>query len=305
MASLAGAESVVCVVRDSEWGSAEDVVGLVQSSGRTLGVMDRLEFVSEVSVSTAGACSLFTNLGFVRPLTAEVIGAMPEDAAISLMCEPWEVRASDVDLKAAVNRSVPVAGTNESHPLIRTFQYLGPLAGHLLFGAGIEVLGSSLLVVASEAFADPIRSWLLSAGATKVDLVIPPLSSKTPRVDQQNLDAVVVAHMGESSLDTSSLPALSPSLMAKSGTAMAVIAGDVDRRLYSEEGVVVCPATQREPGRMWALTSAIGPRPVVELHCGGLKVGEGLVRSRRLGQSAQEAVDHAVQSGFALRVDVP
>ena len=305
MAALAGARPVVAVAKDSEWGQADEIVSSVRSHAQSLGVEDHLRFVSEVSPSAVGDCSLVTNLGFVRPVTDRVLSALPADAAVSLMCEPWEVRSSDVDIGSAISRSVAVAGTNETHPLVRTFEYLGPLAGQLMSEVGVEIGGSTLLVVASAPFARPIRRWLLSAGARRVDLETPPLTATALRRRSDGLDVLLVAHMGERSLGGSEIANVVPSLLAKSGAVLLVIAGDVDPVPFLDEGVKIGPPDPRPAGRMWVTTSVVGPRPVVDLHCAGLKVGELLVRARRLGLSVDDAVTCAVDSGFGLAVDAP
>ena len=304
MAGLAGADGVIAIVRDSDWGSADDVVAAVQSRAGQLGVAGRIEFAPMATRSTAAGCSLVTNLGFVRPLSEEIISALPEDAGISLMCEPWEVRSDDVDIGSAIRRQVPVAGTNETHPLVRTFDYLGPLTGQLLTNVGIEVLGSTVLVIASRQFAGPIQDWLLTAGVDRVDIAIPPLPEAIHDYPFGSLDALVLADMGTDTLRFAGLVAELPSLLARGGAALVVIAGDVDPEPFLSGGVVLNPHTPRPPGHMWVTTSAVGPKPVVDLHCAGLKVGELLVRARRKGLSPEEAVESAVASGFGLALSI-
>jgi hypothetical protein len=51
---------------------------------------------------------------------------------------------------------------------------------------------------------------------------------------------------------------------------------------------------------MAANASYVGPRPVIELHAAGLKVGELLVRGMRQFGNAADAKKQALQSGFAL-----
>ncbi len=302
MAALAGASPVVAVAKDSKWGRADEVISGVRSHAESLGVGDHLRFVSDVSSSDIRDCSLVTNLGFVRPLGAETISTLPKDAGISLMCEPWEVRSDDVDVNSAIWRSVPVAGTNETHPLVRTFDYLGPLTGQLLTTVGVELLGSTVLVVASRQFAGPIQDWLLAAGAARVDVAIPPLSESIHRYSFHCLDALVLADMGRGTLGFDGLADGIPPLLARAGAAMVVIAGDVDPVPFESSGVVLNPHYPRPPGHMWVTTSAVGPKPVVDLHCAGLKVGELLVRARRAGSSPEAAVESAVESGFGLAV---
>jgi hypothetical protein len=300
MAALAGASPVVAVAKDSEWGRADEVISGVRSHAESLGVGDHLRFVSDISSSDIRDCSLVTNLGFVRPLGTETISALPKDAGISLMCEPWEFRSDDVDVGSAIKRRVPVAGTNEMHPLVRTFDYLGPLTGQLLTNSGVEVIGSTLLIVGSRQFAGPMQAWLKAAGADRVDVAISPLSGSTHSYPFGSLDALVVADMGRDTLGFDGLVEELPSLLAQTGTTMVVVAGDLDPEPLLAAGVPLNPQDRRMPGHMWVTTSAVGPKPVIDLHCAGLRVGELLVRARRAGSSPEEAVDSAVESGFGL-----
>jgi hypothetical protein len=302
MAGLAGARRVVAITRDSEWGPSDVVVEEVQASAERLGIADRLQFESEVTPLVVRNCNLVTNLGFVRPLNDRMMSALPNDAAVSLMCEPWEVRLSDVDIVSAIRRAVAVAGTNESHMLVRTLDYLGPLAGKLMLEAKKEIVESEVLVVASEPFAKPIRDWLLSAGASRVDLKLPSNSSLEVSARFGHLDAVLVAHMGKNSLGVGEHNSLSPSLLADFGAALLVIAGDLDPKPFRDAGVEVFPFNPRSVGTMWITTSAVGPRPVVNLHCAGLKVGELMIRARRMGLSPDEAASKAVASGIGLAI---
>ena len=300
MAAIAGAGPVVAVARDSEWGDAKSVVEDIQIAAKQLGIDGHVQFETELSPRIVRQCSLVTNLGFVRPIDARMMSELPRDSAISLMCEPWEMRQSDVDVDAAVHRSVAVAGTNERHPLVRTFDYLGPLAGLLMLKAQKEVVGSEVLLVASEPFAEPIADWLVSAGADRVDIRVPPIVSLDLQDSEASLDAVLVAHMGKDSLGLGPSLSLNPSVLARLGTALLVIAGDLETEPFERMGVEVHPVPPRPAGQMWATTSMIGPKPVVSLHCAGLKVGEVMVRALRSGLSPKEAESQAVSSGFGL-----
>ncbi len=54
------------------------------------------------------------------------------------------------------------------------------------------------------------------------------------------------------------------------------------------------------PGYMTVTTDHVGPRPVVDLHAAGLKVGEMAVRCRRAGLDAAAVARSVVASGLAL-----
>jgi len=48
------------------------------------------------------------------------------------MYENWEFRSSDLDLEASRVHGIRVGGTNERHPTVGVFEYLGIMAVKLL-----------------------------------------------------------------------------------------------------------------------------------------------------------------------------
>ena len=49
-------------------------------------------------------------------------------------------------------------------------------------------------------------------------------------------------------------------------------------------------------------TDYVGPKPVIDLHCAGLKVGEATVRVRLNGGSIDKAITAAEETGLGLRL---
>jgi hypothetical protein len=73
------------------------------------------------------------------------------------------------------------------------------------------------------------------------------------------------------------------------------LAGVISRRELDAAGLVCWPEAPPEPGHMgWSL-SELGPRPVIDLHAAGLKVGELLARGRLAGLSPAEATAEALK----------
>jgi hypothetical protein len=72
-------------------------------------------------------------------------------------------------------------------------------------------------------------------------------------------------------------------------------AGAVDSASLSSVGVPVWPPVPVPARRMVHTLGVLGPKPVVELHAAGLKVGEALHRERLAGASAAEAPSRAAQ----------
>jgi len=111
------------------------------------------------------------------------------------MFEAWEFRASDLDLDACRRRGVQVAGTNERHPAVDVFSFLGAMALKLLFDAGIAVYRSRIVLLCDNPFSSYIAR-ALERFASKLAV------AEAPATPPFNPDAVVVA------IKPSSAPAL-------------------------------------------------------------------------------------------------
>ena len=89
-------------------------------------------------------------------------------------------------------------------------------------------------------------------------------------------------------------------LLIRQGAPIVHVCGVIDHEVVATSGLLVNPAGRYRPGFMKATTAYVGPRPVIDLHAGGLKVGELLVRGLRETGSAEEAIRRAVEHGIAL-----
>lgn len=292
LAALGGARRVYALARDSRYGTAETVGKGTVRLARAAGVASAMETVRAKDPAVVRGADIVTNSGHLRPLDGETIDAMKPTAVIPLMYEAWEFRPGDVDLEACRRRGIPVAGTNERHPTVDVFSYLGVMAVKLLLDAGVAAHGSRILILCDNPFAPFLERGLLGAGAA-VDLA----QKLPPAAPAPTYDAILVALR----------PGPAPILGADEariirnrwpGAVVAQFWGDVDRGAMRQAEIPVWPAEPPGPGHMGILPSAVGPEPIVRLQAGGLKVGEVLWRARRAGRSAQEAVAEVVRSGF-------
>jgi hypothetical protein len=270
LAALAGARRVDALARDSDYGTSYQVAAHTQTLAASAGVERRIELVKSKPDAGLGDADIVTNSGHLRPLDIHTIARMKRGAAIPLMYEAWELRPEDVDLDACRRRGVRVGGTNERHPAVDVFSFLGLMAVKLLTDAGVSVYAGRLLLLCDNPFRTFIERGLRAAGAA-VD--VRAHLSEGP-VDER-WDALVVA------LRPCGLPVLTASeieLLTElaPGTVVAQFWGDVDRDALAAAGVPVWPEVAPRPGHMGILPSVVGPEPVVRLQAAGLKVGEVL-----------------------------
>jgi hypothetical protein len=282
IAAVASAE-VIAIAKPSRYGTADEIRGQVLDLARQLDIAERIRVVERLTADEIAAADIVTNSGHLRPLDAAFIRQMKAGAAIPLMYETWELRSGEVDLDACRQRGIRVAGTNESHPNVRVFDYLGMLAVLGLLNCGVPVCFSRILLICDNPFARHIAKCLLGCGAELEVFADSPLP-ETLRVRRRPIagpaayDAVVVA-------DT---PGARPTIghdgaakysVAQIGSFPALVQlwGDVERSCLSH--VTCYPTTAPRKGHMGILLSGVGPDPVVRLQAAGLKVGEVLLRN--------------------------
>ena len=78
---------------------------------------------------------------------------------------------------------------------------------------------------------------------------------------------------------------------ACAGATVIQFAGRVDVAGLTANGMLVYPAVELPAQRMALTLAALGPRPVIELHTAGLKVGELAARGRMAGRSLAELAE--------------
>ena len=151
LAAMAGAE-VFALGAGTAYSSSEEIQNLTIELARLGKVRDRVHLVFRKDQEMVAEADIVTNSGQVRPIDAEMIGHMKPSAVVSLMYESWEYRQTDVDLQACRARGITVAGTNERHPDVDVFSFLGQMAVMQLHDAGIAVRGSHILVLCDNDF---------------------------------------------------------------------------------------------------------------------------------------------------------
>jgi hypothetical protein len=275
IAALAGARHVYAFTRATRYGSVEEVLRQTSRLAVEAGVLDRIEVRTDRPISVVEEADIVTNSGHVRPLDHEVIDRMRPGAVLPLMFEAWEIQAGrfDLALDEAVERGIRVAGTNERHPLVDVFSYLGTMAVKLLFDVGTSVRHTRIVVVCDNPFAPYLEAGLSAAGA--VVWSTRSVTDVDPAVDP---DYVLV------SLTPTGSPVLKPAdvhWIARTWPATVVVQfwGDLDRASLDDAGVRYWPVLAPPDGHMAVLPSQPGPEPVIRLQAGGLKVGSVLLKS--------------------------
>jgi hypothetical protein len=276
IAALAGADPVYAITKTSPYGTYDEIRETTMKLASHLGVDNRIKIIKELSREIVEKADIITNSGHVRPIDKKVASWMKPSAVVPLMYEAWELRDKDLDLQALRERNIKVAGTNEQHPSVDVFSYLGPMAVQLLQEAEITVFGSHILLLCNNPFGPYIQSGLIENEATVTTMEN---WDRTKLPDR--IDAVVLAMTPspDSVLNRSGLSLLKsrfPDIL------LALFWGTLDKKTAHDVGIRVTPSKQLLPGHMGILPSDLGPEPVIRLQTAGLKVGELLRRGETL-----------------------
>jgi hypothetical protein len=271
LAAMAGAE-VYALAAGTAYASREEIRKLTTELARLGAVMDRIQLVYRKDHAIVSAADVITNSGQIRPIDAEMVACMKPSAVVPLMYESWEYRHTDVDLQACRARNIIVAGTNEQHPDVDAFSFVGQMAIMQLHDAGIAVRGSHILLLCDNAFTPFIMQDLKNAGAEITETRQLAADTLSP-----HCDAVILAMQPR---EAPAVTAIEARLLSQKAPGAVLIQywGDADRAALTAAGVPVWPQKAPRAGHMGILPSAIGPEPVVRLQSGGLKVGQVLAR---------------------------
>jgi len=302
LAARAGAESVFALARPWRGRPADDVAAETRDLSAAVGVADRVVIRTERRMDDLARSDIVTNLGFVRPIDADVVAALKATAAVPYMREAWELREGDIDLAACRRRGIPVIATDEHHPDVAVFDYCGLLAARMLFDAGLEICANRVIVVSTDQFGPALVDWLGRLGAEVV--LAPSVRAEACWAALPRADALIVADFVETRMTIGAGGGIEAGMLAERAPGLAVIAfaGGVDGASLAAAGLRCVPAEGSAPGRMGRTLAELGPRPVAMLHGAGLKVGAEAARARARGMSGRLLVEHVCRTapGMAM-----
>lgn len=297
IASIAGAK-VYAITSDSPYGSTKKVEEFAYNFAEFCEARDKIEVVFEKKKEIINQANIITNLGFVRPIDKNFIELLNEKAVIPYMFEAWEYREGDIDIEACRFKNIPVMATNED--FIDVFNFCGNLCIKMLFELEIEVNKSKIVIVSRDKFGKVIEKYLKAIGAEA--LLIENLKSEVNRRYLENSDALVVADYTTDDLFIGSENAqISARKLINLSKKISVVqfAGDIDIDDLEQNNIPYFPGRRVGKFKMGMTLADLGPKPIIDLHCAGLKVGEVLARARLSGKSVEEAKIMALKYSYA------
>jgi len=305
IAALGGAEKVYALAKDSEFGSVKTVTETILPLAKKWNVYQNIDILLSRNDEKIGQADIVTNLGFVRPINKDLISRLKKSAVIPLMWETWEFRREDLDLAECRRRGIPVMGTNEHVPELDIFSYIGPLAVKLAFELEIEVIHSNVMVVGGGVFGESTVKSFQQLGANVTNIQV----NKGNRLDDNwvlneitKSDLIVFVEYISHDLLLGAHGQLSfkKLLQINPGISIVHIAGFVDGNAIEWSQIPHRPQRIGKPGHMSVTVDYLGPKPLIDLHTAGLKVGEAMARARLRGLSLKKTIQFALESSPAM-----
>lgn len=277
IAALAGADHVLAVARDTRFGAARAISDALLERCQRWALSGAVETIFARDDAALGTVDIVTNLGAVRPIDASLLNRLKAGAVISLMWETWEFRGTDIDRARCYELDIPLLGTNEHHVDLDVFGYIGMLAIKLLLSAGIEIYRSEIVVAGTGEFAS-IAAAAIRAQNARVSFFDTgssgSLSDAKPVLASADALLIIDHHsrrllIGDGGdLRCEEIAHLNP------GLSIAHVCGGVDGAGLVRSGLTVSPARLAPAASMSVATDYVGPRPLIDLHAAGLKVGQ-------------------------------
>jgi hypothetical protein len=279
IAALTGAKEVIVCVKDTKYGKADGIIKSCKLLIKSMSINTTITFrKNEVEIQDLKRADVVTNSGMLRPLNREKIRYMKSSAIIPLMYEKWELRTSDIDIAAANEFGIKVAGTSETANQCKVFQYVGPLTLKLCLEAGYEVLDNKIVLWSSDAFGDEIENYFSNCGA---NVIRPRTISDLYEQCRSGTEILILADYHEtrdlndfSYIDFKYINELNPLL------GLIHLFGDINFDLFSQIFPIVYPKKDGYASTMSQTLAYVGPTPFVKLMAAGFKVTEECISER-------------------------
>lgn len=322
IAAVANARKVIAVARDSRYGKAKDITENTYLLAEYFNIeKKRIQTVESLTPQMIGEADVVTNLGFVRPINKEFISNLKPTAIIPLMYETWEFRGEDLDLYECWKKGIAVLGTDEEHEVLKVFDYIGHLCLKILLETEIEVFRSKIVLVGDNEFGKNIVKTLSAAG-TDVLWVTNAPSEKVKELGGtkigrslresgaqsriENCDAIIINTYPDGRVVIGKNGDVSPTTLKElaPGTTVIQLNGLIERKPLEKLGITCLPSEEPRIRHMGWTLAYLGPKPVIALNSGGLKVGELMARARLKGldrvQAEREALKDRICQDFNL-----
>jgi hypothetical protein len=293
LAALAGAK-VFAYAKTTRYGKTEEVFAATKRLADDFtGFPLNIRLIDRLDPEMIAEADIICNSGHLRPLNEALLIHAKDEAVIPLMYEAWEWREADMDIQYIRKRGFKIGATNERHPEVDVFNYLGDMALKQIFDAGICPYRNKFILLCNNDFGPFIAKVIarVCGGLAVIDREENKARYDLDQVEwiggfpdinipesYKDAEAVIFTAypfdqnwMGEQTVIN--IQQLKSQL---SDPFIIRYAGDVDPVALEKNGVRFFPQ-HVSSGHMGILPSAIGYDPIIRLQAGGLKAGEALL----------------------------
>ena len=293
LAAIAGAK-VFAFAKNTRYGSVEEVFA------NTLTLIDQhktakldITLIDALTPEIIAQADIITNSGHLRPLNEERLQYAKDSVVIPLMYEAWEWRNADIELGYIRKRRFKVGATNERHPDIDVFNYLGDMAVKQIFDAGICPYKNRFVLICNNDFGPYIAKVVsrVCDGLAVIDVDenkakynfdnvewiggFPEV--KLPETFKCAEAVIFSAYPFDKTWIGENTPVSARQLKSELDDVFVLrYAGDVDSQVLDKESIRYFP-DHVHSGHMGVLPSAIGYDPIIRLQAGGLKAAQALI----------------------------
>lgn len=292
LAALAGAK-VYAYSKSTRYGTVEEVFANTKKLLKECGSNLDITFVETITPEIVAQADIITNSGHLRPLNEEMLRHAKDSLVIPLMYEAWEWRDADMDIDYIRKRGFRIGATNERHPDVDVFNYLGDMAIKQIFDAGLCPYKNRFVLLCNNDFG-PYMAKVIARNCERL-AVIDKDENKSKYVlgnidwiggfpeinipaEYRNAEAIIFTAYPFDQVWIGDQSPISMQQLKQQVDNPLILryAGDVDPSALKTEGIRYFPEHVHS-GHMGILPSAIGNDPIIRLQAGGLKVGESLL----------------------------
>ena len=296
LAAIAGAK-VYAYSKTTRYGSVEEVFAGTRQLCEGFGdfALD-IQYVDSLLPQHINSADIITNSGHLRPLNQQMLKHAKDGMVIPLMYEAWEWREADMDIDYIRQRGFQLVATNERHPEVDVFNYLGDMALKQIFDAGICPYRNKFILLCNNDFGPFIAKVLAKVCAglavigqdenkskyalDQVDWIGGFPEFRVPP-DYSDAEAIIfTAYPFDSNWLGHDTPVKAEQIRSAIKDPLILrYCGDLDEKYVTEKSIRFYPAHVHS-GHMGILPSAIGYDPIIRLQSGGLKAGELALKRR-------------------------
>ncbi len=296
LAALAGAR-VFAYSRTTSYGTVEEVFAQSKKVFQSYeGPMPDIEFIDTLTPEIISQADIITNSGHLRPLNKEKLQHAKEGVVIPLMYEAWEMRNADIDLPYIKERGIKIGATNERHPDVDVFNYLGDMAVKQILDAGMSLYNNKFILVCNNEFGPYIAKVVAKMchslavvdkaenrhqyPSGNIEWISDFPEIKVPE-KFRDAEAVIFTAYPFDKIWIGNQAVISVKALKENlaNPLLLRYAGDVDTQSLDAATIPYFPAHVAS-GHMGILPSAVGYDPIIGLQAGGLKVGEALLSGK-------------------------